>query len=583
MFSRPATLFALYFTSCAVFEFSGAVSVPAVDECFDNGDGELDFGCAVRAVKGFQADGGTFCENDDFLCHKNELVAQIHAMQKPYAQYVPIVRQKVDNGTKIVSFKKWEEADQEVATRANTKSSPMRLLGNSHFREEDYRKRREGVPAEGEQTPAPGGGGEQPAVGGEQTPMNETPMNETPMNPQFPTPAPTTRAPTTPAPSGSPSSSPTTTHEADGIWCDQRNADLLEADPNATLVDRFECELYMLQHRILYCSSYLYLVDDAEDYHLENKEDSSGSGSGSLGYVIEPYSNLYVYFPDGSLDLVKTQELMEYMRETTGQNEWERNALLNQGDHIIGVSEGCFADLVDLVTTQKMGINKAELPSPSFVCQLPQLFKPMAPTQYGQMECEQAIFSLMGLNPFEISNTSGLTADQCNHPLSTPVGEFFKDVIKVGSLVLSAGRQCCEKYQDAPGGSHTCDEWGKDPKNFKSSSDNSTDVVGSNGSFQWSDYWSMYDHGEAYLVPIIVFIVMMVVFGFIQYYQNSLKTVSYNTTVTVSSASVPTTSMADMVLDEVMHGEVDDEFHELEASTKTKLAQQSSFRRQSVC
>lgn len=383
------------------------------------------------------------CATDDLRCQRQQLVAQLQSMEKPYSQYIPVANGGSGLGSKSLRLEKVEKAAKDSTLKKGRYNALVARNKYPNFSRSLKRNRR-----------------------------------------------------------------------ATDTYCAQKN--------QTTATDTLQkCEYNLLVHRILYCSTYLYLDNDIKD-----QANRGGSGSPSDFIEFEHFSDsLLTYTDDGVDDDAKPDdywwnvtELELYLDDDAevANMTLAEYELISQEDHTIGVQSTCFANLVDLLIDEKLPTNNVDLPNPSFVCGAPEDYVGSTLTTYGRMSCDKAIATLMGMRPFSLDVTN-LSISSCDKQLLNPVGEFFNDTIKLGELILSAGKQCCLYEALNP----VCNDW-----DMFGSVNNCTAETDGADTFNWSDYWALYDHGEAWVVPImelLIIIFILLVIKQIQKYKSETE------------------------------------------------------------
>jgi len=371
------------------------------------------------------------CATDDLRCQRQQLVAQLQSMEKPYSQYIPV-------NSKSLRMEKVEKAAQDSTLKKGRYNTKAR----------------------------------------KQDPNLSRSLKRNRRNAES--------------------------------YCQKKN------QSSATDI-MHKCEYNLLVHRILYCSTYLYLDNDVKN--------QANAGSGSNFVEFENFSDeLLTYAEDDDTDegvdedyWFNVTELEEYLDDDAGgEVGLDELELISQTDHTIGVQSTCFANLVDLIIDTSKATNNVTLPSPSFVCNVATEYVGDTLTTYGRMTCDKAIHTLMGMRPFDLDVTN-LSISSCDKQLLNPVGEFFNDTIKLGELILSAGKQCCLYEALNP----VCDDW-----DTQGSVSNCTGETDGEDTFNWSVYWALYDHGEAWVVPImelLIIIFILVVYKQFQKYKSETE------------------------------------------------------------
>jgi len=402
-----------------------------------------DLSCTMLKVDTFLAEGGTFCGQGDAACLKEQLTTNIKSLHPPYSQYVPVLRTHF-----------FDSVDPEMV------ASPVQSLvfkKLKHIIKDDESKLKVfRYDAKAALTKFPG------MLTDSKGRRNRRTVSE------------------------------------DSAFCIKQ----IESSTNLTMM---ACEHELLVHRILFCSTYLYMAFDPT---LSGK-----SGNIWNQASFEDLSDSLISYDNNGDDSSGGNEHKDYIEDSNDDmiqsNDTEavlaNMQLVHQDGHTIGVSDQCFANLVDQIVDETLPTNTVELPSASFVCEDPNDYRGDLLTSYGRMSCDKAIYTLMGVRPFPL-DVNNLKADSCNENLMSPVGTFFNDTVQLGVLILSAGQQCCTHGAKNP----VCNEWGMTTLAIKTGNVTNDDDTPSEGDFSWDNYRHMYNNGEAWVVPVIVMFSLLV-------------------------------------------------------------------------
>jgi len=252
---------------------------------------------------------------------------------------------------------------------------------------------------------------------------------------------------------------------------------------------RYHCEYKLLQQRVLFCATYLYMKEDTkgEKYNLEmaNLADD----------------DTFMYYNDDDLTVGDDTILGDDDVAPTVDPD-EMNWFF-EDDHAVGVSDDCFVNLVNLMVSEKIPKSDYTMPKPSFVCAKDEHYDGEALTNFGQLDCDDAIQTLLGLQTFDMK-ASEITSTWCGLPLTDPVGKFFNETITLGSLIITAGAACCGGYhgQRHIWGNPVCDQWLLDSQELKLIPTGEPVDIHS-GTFSWTAYWKQYNNAEAWVVPCV--------------------------------------------------------------------------------
>lgn len=288
-------------------------------------------------------------------------------------------------------------------------------------------------------------------------------------------------------------------------------------DSNHT--DYFKCKLLSLQQSILHCSMFIFMegsvmkylngsqlshtvhafditTDNITEWLLNASNGATNTGTGT-GTYSDPITNW-----------------MNYQTQIGGYGYEALWHFLKSGGGTYGITDYCMFDVIDDIVAEFLpavpNLNETTLYGidTSFVCVNSTVYTGDQASTYGGQTCTELTLSLLGLSTYSYGtaalNLENLTFDMCNYTLVSPVGQYFNDTIKVGDLVIKQGETCCGMYDHR---NTNCDDWATTrgyPTDASSRTDGSDDD--SDSDFSWSAYWKMYDHGEAYLIPLLIFI-----------------------------------------------------------------------------
>lgn len=320
----------------------------------------------------------------------------------------------------------------------------------------------------------------------------------------------------------------------------------ITAHPEQT--DNYKCRYIMLVRRLMFCSSYMYVVEDAtagfyqswfkatpivfnggSSVTINDYENGGNAVSGALlgqvqnnnlaiggGYPVfdslDISSSSPVHVDLSNLGLLNAEDPIAtsvandlittgattcsndpssvtnslYYGQVAASCRVEDLEVFNRNDHSIGLHGDCIANIIDKLT-DKPNERLANFSSlmtndtASFVCANKDNYDGTATTTYADLTCDETISVILGASYFDLTllGTDQLTQQDCNVELHSPVGQFLGEKVYLGTLIDTAGKQCCGGIQNR---NELCNEWVQ--------AQGSTYIVNKNGA-SWALFYTI--------------------------------------------------------------------------------------------